>query len=294
MFYKPFSSASVFNTPIPPSPTIDTNSANMVALLATGIPGHHYSFGVTHNIAWYAFGIPVYHADSTTPRVTTIARGFWNEPLFQGSMPIPTGAQPNTGSDAHLVVIDMSARRVYDCWQYNPTKQTCGYGRIALLDGTGAGPNGTTGAKVPMVAGVIRVRDIRVGVINHALSFLTPFTMSGVTNFRYPATTCDGTYAGMGAIPEGARVQLDPSINVDEIANMTPMEKMVGHALQTYGAFAVDTGAPWNGSNPSFITFYGELPTGADARNNPWPAVYGPDWANMPDIPWNRLRVVLP
>lgn len=43
------------------------------------------------------------------------------------------------------------------------------------------------------------------------------------------------------AIPEGARVRLDPSLNLDRLG-LTPYERTIAEALQTYGIYLGDDG----------------------------------------------------
>src|SRR6185312_2063860 len=87
--------------------------------------------------------------------------------------------------------------------------------------------------------------ELQTGKIDHALGFSAHYTCAAT--FRYPAIKTDGRHASP-CIPEGTRVQLDPSINVDAIPGITPGERTVAHALQTYGAYAHDTG----GSNMGY------------------------------------------
>ncbi len=56
-----------------------------------------------------------------------------------------------------------------------------------------------------------------------------------------PATHTDGVYNDIAALPEGARIQLDPAFNVEAQA-WPRWEKTIAHALQTYGAYVGDTG----------------------------------------------------
>jgi hypothetical protein len=43
------------------------------------------------------------------------------------------------------------------------------------------------------------------------------------------------------AIPEGARVRLDPTLNLDRLG-LTPYERTIAEALQTYGMYLGDDG----------------------------------------------------
>ena len=85
--------------------------------------------------------------------------------------------------------------------------------------------------------------------------------MACPTHHRYPATKTDGANLAHAkpCIPEGTRLQLDPRINLDTLPRLTRADKIIGKALQTYGAYAIDNGgarmaiimeAPFGGTDP--------------------------------------------
>lgn len=105
--------------------------------------------------------------------------------------------------------------------------------------------------------GVVRPEEIAQGHIDHALSLMVPVIRSGY--IASPATATDGSTNAPNAIPEGAHLQLDPSVNVD--AQPWPTwEKVIAKALQTYGAYVSDHGGS--------LAFYGQ--TDMNAGNTTW------------------------
>ena len=131
------------------------------------------------------------------------------------------------------------------------------------------------------LAGVIRTFEMRNLDIPHALSIAT--NNSCARQFRAPAMKTDGSSSQSNCVPEGARLQLDPSIDVDAIPGITPAEKAAARALQVYGAINRDN----CGSN---ICVAFEAPNG---EADPYLAVgLDHDYHTMPNIPWTRLRVV--
>ncbi|MGY1621442.1 malectin domain-containing carbohydrate-binding protein [Geodermatophilus sp. SYSU D00965] len=274
---RPFATTSVWNTPIPANPAIDRNSAAMVRSVTA-------SNTATANL--YAYGEPVFTAVAGTPTARVTCTEDWGTcDVAERTMRIPADAQPTSGSDGRMIIVDLVDRVVCDFWQARRTgagQWTTSWGTCADLAGTGSGPNGgATGAGINALTGVVRTFEMRNLHIPHTLSVATNNSCSG--QFRAPAVKTDGESGRADCVPEGARLQLDPSIDVDAIPNMTPGERAVARALQTYGAINRDN----CGSN---LCVQFEAPFG---EADPYPAAgFSGDYYTMPHIPWNRLRVL--
>jgi hypothetical protein len=129
------------------------------------------------------------------------------------------------------------------------------------------------------MGGVILPEEIAQGHIDHALFFTTPYTRSGY--IACPATNTDGQADDPNALPEGARIQLDPAFNVD--AQPWPRwEKVIGHALQTYGAYLGDTGGS--------LALFGE--TNLDRGYDAWSRTATPIGPSLAALPWPAFRVL--
>lgn len=280
--WRPFASTSAWNTPIAANTLTDADSAAIVAALTTD----------PSKIAadLYEYGTPVYEADASTPRVKVTCTMNWGDCFLTHQLvPIPDNAAAASGSDGHLVVVDRTSGYSYELWQarkINTTTWSASWGAVLPLDGDGRSTpvtNNAVGAGISRLAGLVRVNEIRNGDIPHALVFSSAKACRG--SYRYPATKTDGNSSAANCIPEGARIQLDPSIDVDSIAGITPGERTIAKALQTYGAYVGDTG----GANMAFPF---EVPTSEDGTN-PYPAAgLAWDYHNMAHIPWNRIRVL--
>jgi hypothetical protein len=279
----PFASDSPWNLPIPDDPVLDGDSEEIVAALAR-------DGGASALL--YDFGVPVYEADADTPRVTVTCTQDWGQcPVEAEEVPIPAGAQAAPGDDGALVVIDRQAGRVYDFWQAREVDSgqwSVSWGTWADYDGWGNAPDeavdgGATGAGINLLAGVVRLREIRDGEIPHALAFAS--SLSCADEFRYPATKTDGNVDDGTCVPQGSRLQLDPSIDVRSIPDITPGEIAVAEALQTHGGYVRDVSG-------SALAVAFEAP--AEGEENPYPEVAGFPWDyyDMPHIPWDRLRVL--
>ena len=273
---RPFSDASAWNVPIPASPALDRDSDAMVARLARDAGAY---------ALLYDFGTPIYEAAADDRKVAVTCTEPWGRcDLEDRPLRMPADADPNAGSDGAMVVVDRASRTVCDFWQARRVggEWLTSWGTCASLDGDGRGPSGgATGAGVNLLAGVVRTDEIRAGRIEHALSFGTDNACVGT--YRYPATKTDGASPRGDCIPQGARVQLDPRIDVEAIPGITEGEITVARALQEYGAYARD-----NAAAPMAFAF--EKPT--DGRD-PYPtAGFRWDYYDMPHIPWDRLRVL--
>jgi hypothetical protein len=278
---RPFAATSPFNVAIKASPRIDPLSSAMVARLSR--TGQAYA-----NL--YAYGIPIYTATASTPRYRVVCdqEGAWGEcPLTQQLMPIPTNALPSTGTDGAMVVIDPASGTIGEYWQARRVGSgwQAGWGAVNSLSGSGWG-GASTGAGASRLGGVVREDEIAAGVINHALVVQTDNACAG--QYRAPAVKTDGRSVRSDCIPEGARIQLDPSISLSSISGLTPGERAVARALQVYGAYVIDVA----GTSMS-VSFE----RAADATESSPGATYTRaglswDYYGMPRVPWQRMRVL--
>lgn len=243
------------------------------------------------------WAIPIYDVDSSTPKAgvwcyLTDITAPWDtcHGINTAPVPMPAGVHGQKGGDGHVMIIDNSSRKQYDFWiwkdcqfVWNPIgAQWCpASGDVANIDGNGVG-GGTTVSR--LAGGVIRTYEIEQGVIDHALGFSTATTCKGTP--YYPALYSDGTNTNQATcLPIGSRWQLDPSINVDALTNITPMEKIVAKALQKYGAYADDTAG----------TFGFRLEQDQTGRKV-YQAAGAPDadYFPMKGIPWDRMKMIDP
>ena len=278
---RPFAASSPFNVPVVADPALDPDSAAMIARLSRAGLGHA-------NLV--EFGIPIYQADADTPRrpvQCTITE--WGPcPLADESpRPIPANAEPGVGRDGAMVVIDGGAGTADEYFQATAGSGgwITGWGTITSLSGSGW-EGGTTGAGASRLGGIIRVADIQAGRIPHALVLESDTACAGT--FRPPAVKTDGESTRPDCIPEGARLQLDPTIDVAAIPDITPGEVAVARALQDYGGFLIDR------ADTSLAVGFEVAP---DATPTNPGAVYTQaglawDYYGMPHIPWDRLRVL--
>ena len=233
---QPFAEDSPFRTPIPADPEIDPNSAAMIR----GVDWDGSAY-----VSTIEYGIPIYTAAEHTPRYSVPCLiTEWGPCPFDGlQVPIPDDAQPQYGSDGAMVVIDPDHRKIYEFWRadHDNDSWTTQFGAVNDLDGSGWG-GASTGSGASRLAGVVRVAEIAQGSIPHALAMQTDNVCADV--FRAPALKTDGRSTRPDCLPEGARLQLDPDLDLDSLG-LSEAERLMAEALQRYGAFIMDvSGSP--------------------------------------------------
>jgi len=274
-----YAPTSFWNTPIPSNPAIDPNSAAIVQASLTNFASNA-NFANTEG-----WGIPIVYASATDKEYTIGCTYFDCGTTVK--FRIPAGAKPTTGSDKHLVVIDLAKGLELDMWraEYNAatdswsagsryTTSVSGWGAIC---GLGQHCNGAVASGFAAFGGIPRPEEFAQPVIPHALTLTPPLTRDNY--IACPATHTDGEDASP-AIPEGARVQLDPTFNVDA-QSWPAWKKTMARTLQVYGAYVSDTGGT--------LALRGESDVN---RQGAWTAVGMPEWASLSDLPWSKMRVL--
>jgi hypothetical protein len=248
-----------YAAPVAASPAVLPGSGAMVR--AAVLP-----FAGTANLAASAdWGIPIVRAAPADPVRTVTVEGV---PPRRLRFRIPDAARASRGSDAHLAVLD--GDRELDLWRARRAADgawRAGAAVVSRVPGSGvAGPIAADAAGFVLSAGVVRGAELRRGHIGHALVFTTPHVRRGHVP---PAVHGDGRQGAPDAMPIGTRIQLDPDLDLDGLPRTA---RVVARALQTYGAYLVDTGGS--------LAIRAEAGIGGDAA--------------LTAIPWDRLRVLAP
>lgn len=318
-------------TPIPVDPVLDPNSENIGYYLAYPdvTSKRTISFGWYSNAVVYPSSI-----NSSTPRYQMVVVGpdLYPDWGFDGSIfddyqiPIPLGTQVPPGGDGHLVVIDPVYGKVFSFWQAHYDEGldqwSASYGAISNMSGDGRDYVGSaTATNLSRYAGIITLNEVAAGEIPHALfvasnicrpgaGWVSPSDPGGTPPFRYPATKSDGR--NMASIPvedtvvEGSRLQLDPSIDLEAIPGIKPIELAVGRAWQVYGAYVGDQGGntwPPAVQAGSIELWQGQDYTVFDPETDDWDAIPVPpvlaqagvgwDYFSLDNIPWvGNIRVL--
>jgi hypothetical protein len=198
--------------------------------------------------------VPVYYADATTPRYDVATSGqppgahydpafVHNVPRVMHDVPIPPEAAPDPQEDGHMTVIDPTDDCEYDFYAASKHGDTWSalWANRTSTKSSGIYTHGlsTRGTGFAPLAGMIWPDELAAGRIDHALMFAYPTTRAGGP--VAPATASDGKTVRPDAIPQGARVQLDPDLDLETL-DLTYTERVIARALQEYGMLLGDTG----------------------------------------------------
>lgn len=231
----------------------------------------------TFKMAMEEWSIPVYYADSSTPRYDVPLTVDWAPVGTLRDVPIPDDARADPMDDAHLTIVDRSTGCVYDFWGASGSGggMSARWGNAIPSDGDGVYDGGmaSRASGFSAGAGLVTAEELRRGSIEHALVFAYPDTRSGGP--VAPATKSDGRTDSSSALPQGARVRLDPSIDLTTFG-LTPAELTIARAIQRYGMILGDTSGAFTiyAENPQSLAggaFSGLLPrqTSLDMSNIP-------------------------
>jgi len=262
-------------TPIPANPALEPNSATKVASVLIGPSGTTHQgviglgFGKKFVVASTDPSVTVSATTDTTHLISGTATlltkwGPFRVPTAasgggESSAPLTAAADGTTSQDYedHWLFLKDPARAStaapygvqFDLWRY---KAEAGHMAAASLtvwalnsDGTTSFnrlDGGGTGAGLGTQGLITRAEMTKttVGSFGHALFFASRGDKTS-SDFRTPATKTDGTVvASTDTLPEGCRVQLDPSINISGLTGLSVFEQNVALTLQSHGAYLTD------------------------------------------------------
>jgi hypothetical protein len=294
-----FSPTSFWNEQLSAASPTDPNSAALVQSLVAEVQRER-----TANIGpWIGFGsgsTPLYRVGSAQPRVRVRLDNQQNhggEALQRAfkSVPIPRGAQAAVGPDRHMTIWQPStdrlwdffgARRVSDGWHaewggaIRRVSRSPGYYTASAWPG--ATRNwGATASSLPVIGGTMLSNELKAGRINHALALNLPAPRANV--FAWPAQRTDGT-GPPTALPEGARLRLDPALDVGSL-HLPKLTRMIALAAQRYGLVVRD-------QTHQGISLFGEIPTRPGGNPYVRYARGRTPQELLANFPWDRLHVL--
>ena len=306
--FVPFAPDSVWNLPLRSDAPLASNSAGYVSLLAQSVKTSGAWLNTT------SCGMPEYWADANTPTVSvTLNHPSYEDPALiraWSAVPMPAGAAPANCSDANFAVLQQQPNGSVKEWEFwrathnadgSWTAQWGGAMNNVLTDRGIASPLewsdptaptysarkssagwNVTASSISMLAGVITNSDLASGQINHAVAMAIPTPAKGL--WMWPAQRSDGSSTNANALPEGAHLRLNPSLNIASL-HLDPLMTMIAEAAQKYGIIVRD-------ATYSSNVFYAEQPL--PGQTSPVNALLGGQStsAAMQSFPWSQLEVL--
>lgn len=285
---RPFATDSAWNRRLPDDAPLDPRSDAYVADLRRQLGLAEPTINTSE------FSSPVYVVARDAP--TTRVQLDNNSPDLQRSwerVPIPDGARPASGTDGHLVVWQPSTDRMWEFWVAEHRKDGWHARWGGTMENVSSNPGhytaphpewGATATSLPLLAGLMRIEELRRGRVEHALALAVPEASSQV--FSLPAQRTDGKNPSPSAIPAGAHLRLDPTLDLSAL-NLPQPTRMVAEAAQRYGMIVRDQSGA--------ITLYAEDPT--PTGRDPYASREGLFRGASPQellrpFPWDRLQVL--
>lgn len=288
-----FAPSSPWNTPIG---TAEVTSYSATAVDAFAEFGHLNMN--EHNI----FTPAVIYGDSSKDKTQDIAfkdalGHIWtlpHVPVPQGLIDFARYRVKVNDTDGMVCLYDAARQGFYSFWQptMDGTKIAITVGGFSPIGGPGwsalATHSPVQALDTPSLGravgssycgGVVRAVEIEAGHIDHALAIMWPNRLvrgwKAKDPIVFPATSTDGIATDtLRAVPDGARLQLDPSLTDTQLIAMglNPVDVIVAHALQKFGGYIVDS----NGAATAAICFENKMTSPSRdsfGATSPWPSV---------------------
>jgi hypothetical protein len=298
--FRFFAPGSPWNQQLPKTAPLNTSSGEFVTALSREVK-RELETDQGPSISTTSNSVPVYTVPAGQPTVPVQLASAFTVPALSAAwsaVPLPPSAQPAPGKDHHLVVWQPSTDRLWEFWHlvdgaegwqagWGGAMQDASsnfgvYGAAAWPGATGSW--GGSASSLSIAGGLITLEDLRKGEINHALAIGVPQVRAGV--YAAPAERTDGSSANPMALPEGAHLRLDPSLELWRL-HLPPLALMIARAAKRYGIFVRDVAGN--------VTFYAQDPV--TSGGNPYDGPNGFFEGTYPArllsaFPWAHLQLL--
>ncbi|HVF05111.1 MAG TPA: hypothetical protein VNA20_09740 [Frankiaceae bacterium] len=213
------------------------------------------------------YGIPVHVVSSSHEKVPVEFE--YADESDPGPYPLGDDTPIEGGSDRHTVVVDRDTCTLYETWATERTSSgwTAGSGAIWKLTSNAQRPDGWTSADaagLPILPGLLRIDEVRAGVVDHAIRFTVARTDR---SYVWPARHQAGAANDPNLPPMGARFRLKASYDISRFGADT---RVVLTAMKKHGLMLADNGSDWyftgaasNEWPDTFISEMKSVPAGA-------------------------------
>lgn len=297
---KVFAASSPWYTPIPTNAILHSNSSGMVQDFLSQKPTTLYNGTVNINTKSYSSPVFIAPAGAATQKVSQYdcqGKGYLDSNLATqwAAVPIPSTAKASLGTDGEMTIYQPSTNTLWEFWKASKKAdgswQACWGGRMQNVStniGQFQSYYGTTATSLPFLAGQITAEELKRGEIRHAIGIALR-NASPRSLFSWPAQRSDGN--GLGIIPQGTRIRLDPTINVDSLS-LHPMAKIIAKAAQKYGFIVWDTAGSISIRAQNVISYTAAGQVDPYHSSTTYTGLFGstPDYDILKNFPWNRLQ----
>ncbi len=147
-------------------------------------------------------------------------------------------------SDRHVVVVDPTAKKLYEFYQGRKTDKgwECACTAIFDLTSNKMRPDtwtSTDAAGLPIFPAIVRYDEVEKGTVNHAMRFTVRKTQRA---YVYPATHFASSLKDPNLPRMGERFRLRADYDV---SGFSPHTQAILKGLKTYGMFVADNGGEW-------------------------------------------------
>jgi hypothetical protein len=298
--FRFFAAGSPWNQPVPGAAPLSASSGEFIGALSREV-SRELETDQGPSISTTSSSVPVYTVPAGQPTVPVQLVSQFAVPALSsawGAVPLPPAAQPAEGKDRHLLLWQPSTDHLWEFWHLvhtstgwqagwggamqNASSNFGVYGGAAWPGATGSW--GASASSLSIAGGLITLEDLRKGEINHALAIGVPKVRAGA--YAAPAGRTDGESTSPTALPEGAHLRLDPSLELWKL-HLPPLTLMLARAAKRYGIFVRDIAGN--------VTFYAQDPT--PTGNNPYEGQNGFFEGTYParllsSFPWSRLQLL--
>jgi hypothetical protein len=186
-----------------------------------------------------------------------------------GPYPFGSDTPIEGGSDRHAIMIDSGTCTLYELYaaHYSSGGSTAGSGAIWSLRSNKLRPAGWTSADaagLPIFAGLVRLDEVKAGVVDHAIRVTASATDRA---YLWPARHQAGAARDPNLPPMGARFRLKHGFSTSGYRTDT---RVILLAMKRYGLIVADNGSDWffqgtaeNGWSVDMLDELKTIPAGA-------------------------------
>jgi len=236
-------------------------------------------------LALRTFTTPIYLVDSSTPLHDISLSASWAPAKSLRGVPVPDGALADPEDDGNFALIDTERGCEWDVWQakHNSNGWSATWANAIDTSGDGVFPHGMSsrGSGFALSLGLIWPDEIKSGHIDHVVVFSYPFTSSAGSVGA--STESDGWSDRPDALPEGALLRFDPTLDIDSLG-LPAWQTTIAHAIQDYGMLLIDDGGG--------VQLYGVHSW--SSVEDPWARVFDDraEYESLDALPFDRLQVI--